>query len=134
VGLGDAAAHPVAGVSGIDFGGANAYSAKTKRSSKRQKKHGKASHHRVPREVQVSRLTRCQRGRDPVGEEGLLQRARPDDLKNFGQFVVTPELAKVINLLFLGLNVLETIARTSSRRCPGLPASTRSPTRRRPTR
>src|SRR6185312_275474 len=30
-----------------------------------------------------------------------------DDLKNFGKYVLSPELAKVINLLFPGLNVPE---------------------------
>ena len=43
------------------------------------------------------------------GQKDLFNATQPsDDLKNFGKYVVSPELAKVINVLFPGLNVPET--------------------------
>src|SRR6185436_19458600 len=45
----------------------------------------------------------------PLGKKDLFNATQPsDDLKNFGTYVVSPQLAKVINVLFPGLNVPET--------------------------
>jgi hypothetical protein len=45
----------------------------------------------------------------PLGKKDLFNATQPaDDLANFGAHVVEPELAKVINILFPGLNVPET--------------------------
>ncbi|HZB77497.1 MAG TPA: DUF4331 domain-containing protein [Solirubrobacteraceae bacterium] len=45
----------------------------------------------------------------PLGKKDLYNATQPaDDLANFGAHVVEPELAKVINILFPGLNVPET--------------------------
>jgi hypothetical protein len=44
----------------------------------------------------------------PLGQKDKFNATQPsDDLKNFGKYVLSPELAKVINLLFPGLNVPE---------------------------
>ena len=80
-----------------------------------------------------------QRGRHPAREEGLVQphAARPTTRKNYGKYVVKPELAKVMNVLFPGLNVPETdrtdIVQALLTGIPGLTAD-RARTRRRPTR
>ncbi len=45
----------------------------------------------------------------PVGKKDKFNRTQPsDDAENFGAYVVKPELAAVINILFPGLNVPET--------------------------
>ena len=45
----------------------------------------------------------------PLGQKDRFNATQPsDDLKNFGKYVLSPELAKVINVLFPGLNVPET--------------------------
>ncbi len=45
----------------------------------------------------------------PLGKKDLFNATQPkDDLANFGAHVLEPELAKVINILFPGLNVPET--------------------------
>ena len=44
----------------------------------------------------------------PLGKKDLFNATQPaDDAKNFGKYVVSPELAKVINILFPGLGVPE---------------------------
>ena len=44
----------------------------------------------------------------PLGKKDMFNATQPsDDLKNFGKYVVSPELAKVMNVLFPGLNVPE---------------------------
>jgi len=44
----------------------------------------------------------------PLGKKDFFNATQPsDDLKNFGKYVLEPELAKVINILFPGLNVPE---------------------------
>jgi Domain of unknown function (DUF4331) len=44
----------------------------------------------------------------PLGKKDFFNATQPaDDAKNFGKYVVSPELAKVINILFPGLNVPE---------------------------
>jgi hypothetical protein len=44
----------------------------------------------------------------PLGQKDKFNATQPsDDLKNFGKYVLSPELAKVINILFPGLNVPE---------------------------
>ena len=44
----------------------------------------------------------------PLGQKDKFNATQPsDDLKNFGKYVLSPELAKVINVLFPGLNVPE---------------------------
>ena len=44
----------------------------------------------------------------PLGQKDRFNATQPsDDLKNFGKYVLSPELAKVINILFPGLNVPE---------------------------
>ncbi|MEA2253836.1 MAG: hypothetical protein QOJ82_1659 [Solirubrobacteraceae bacterium] len=66
---------------------------------------------RAKGEVQVSRLGNplVNEVIIPLGQKDRFNATQPsDDLKNFGKFVLTPELAKVINILFPGLNVPET--------------------------
>jgi len=99
----------VTGVSGIDFS-SRAYRAKTRHST-HAKKHSGYARHRIAREVQVSRLGNplVNEVVIPLGKKDFFNATQPsDDLKNFGQFVLSPELAKVINILFPGLNVPET--------------------------
>jgi hypothetical protein len=44
----------------------------------------------------------------PLGKKDFYNATQPsDDLKNFGKYVLSPELAKIINILFPGLNVPE---------------------------
>jgi hypothetical protein len=62
-------------------------------------------------EVQVSRLGNplVNEVVIPLGKKDLFNATQPsDDLKNFGRYVLSPQLAKVINILFPGLNVPET--------------------------
>jgi uncharacterized protein DUF4331 len=62
-------------------------------------------------EVQVSRLGNplVNEVVIPLGQKDLFNATQPsDDLKNFGKYVLSPQLAKVINVLFPGLNVPET--------------------------
>ncbi len=61
-------------------------------------------------EVQVSRLGNplVNEVVIPLGKKDLFNATQPsDDLKNFGRYVVQPQLAKVLNILFPGLNVPE---------------------------
>ena len=61
-------------------------------------------------EVQVSRLGNplVNEVVIPLGQKDKFNATQPsDDLKNFGKYVLSPELAKVINILFPGLNVPE---------------------------
>ena len=61
-------------------------------------------------EVQVSRLGNplVNEVVIPLGQKDHFNATQPsDDLKNFGKYVLSPELAKVINILFPGLNVPE---------------------------
>jgi hypothetical protein len=63
------------------------------------------------REVQVSRLGNplVNEVIIPLGKKDFFNSQQPSkDLKNFGAYVLSPELAKVINILFPGLNVPET--------------------------
>jgi hypothetical protein len=62
-------------------------------------------------EVQVSRLGNplVNEVVIPLGKKDLFNATQPsDDLKNFGRYVLSPQLAKVINALFPGLKVPET--------------------------
>jgi hypothetical protein len=62
-------------------------------------------------EVQVSRLGNplVNEVIIPLGQKDRFNATQPaDDLKNFGKYGLTPELAKVLNVLFPGLNVPET--------------------------
>ncbi len=82
-------------------------------SAERKKLHvsGHKKHRRIHhRSVQVSRLGNplVNEVVIPLGQKDRYNRTQPsDDLKNFGKYVVSPELAKVINILFPGLNVPE---------------------------
>jgi hypothetical protein len=61
-------------------------------------------------EVQVSRLGNplVNEVVIPLGKKDLFNSTQPsDDLKNFGRYVLSPQLAKVINILFPGLSVPE---------------------------
>ena len=63
------------------------------------------------REVQVSRLGNPLVNElvVPLGKKDFYNRTQPSgDLKHFGKYVLEPELAKVLNILFPGLNVPET--------------------------
>jgi hypothetical protein len=63
------------------------------------------------RAVQVSRLGNplVNEVVIPLGKKDFFNATKPsDDLKNFGKYVLSPELAKVINILYPGLNVPET--------------------------
>jgi hypothetical protein len=90
-------------------------------------------------EVQVSRLGNplVNEVVIPLGEKDRFNATQPsDDLKNFGKYVLSPQLAKVINVLFPGLNVPET-NRTDIVQAllTGIPGLTQiRPARRRPTR
>jgi hypothetical protein len=67
-------------------------------------------HGRAADEVQVSRLGNplVNEVVIPLGQKDKFNATQPsDDLKNFGKYVLSPELAKVINALFPGLNVPE---------------------------
>jgi hypothetical protein len=78
----------------------------TGRSSKRRSHRASAV-----RGVQVSRLGNplVNEVIIPLGKKDLFNETEPqDDAKNFGKYVVSPELAKVINILYPGLNVPET--------------------------
>jgi len=62
------------------------------------------------REVQVSRLGNplVNEVVIPLGKKDFFNATQPsDDLHNFGKYVLSPELAKVMNILFPGLNVPE---------------------------
>jgi hypothetical protein len=76
------------------------------------KHHGKVKVKRAADdgEVQVSRLGNplVNEVVIPLGKKDFFNATQPsDDLKNFGKYVVSPELAKVINILYPGLNVPE---------------------------
>ena len=61
-------------------------------------------------EVQVSRLGNplVNEVVIPLGQKDRFNATQPsDDLRNFGRYVLSPELAKVLNILFPGLNVPE---------------------------
>lgn len=78
----------------------------------------RASHHRRAHktdawrgEVQVSRLGNplINEVIIPLGRKDMFNATQPaDDAANFGAYATSPELAKVINVLFPGLNVPET--------------------------
>ncbi len=75
-------------------------------------KHGRHAHRASndQHEVQVSRLANplVNEVVIPLGQKDKYNATQPsDDLKNFGKYVLSPELAKVINVLFPGLNVPE---------------------------
>jgi hypothetical protein len=62
-------------------------------------------------EVQISRLGNplVNEVVIPLGEKDKFNRTNPsNDAANYGKYVVSPELAKVINILYPGLNVPET--------------------------
>src|SRR3954471_4914003 len=62
------------------------------------------------RDVQVSRLGNPLVNElvIPLGKKDFFNSQQPsNDLKNFGKYVLSPELAKVINILYPGLNVPE---------------------------
>ena len=66
---------------------------------------------RYSRDVQVSRLGNplVNEVVIPLGKKDFFNATQPsDDGTNFGKYVVAPELARVINLLYPGLNVPET--------------------------
>jgi Domain of unknown function (DUF4331) len=71
------------------------------------KKKAKAAH---DEDIQVSRLGNplVNEVVIPLGKKDFFNATQPsDDLKNFGKYVLSPELAKVINILYPGLNVPE---------------------------
>jgi hypothetical protein len=87
----------------------NGQAARVGRAAARQT-HGKARRAAGDGEVQVSRLGNplVNEVVIPLGKKDLFNATQPsDDLKNFGKYVVSPELAKVINILFPGLDVPE---------------------------
>src|SRR4051794_10618312 len=76
-----------------------------------RKPHAKAKRASGDGDVQVSRLGNplVNEVVIPLGKKDLFNATQPsDDLKNFGKEVLSPQLAKVINVLFPGLNVPET--------------------------
>jgi hypothetical protein len=79
-------------------------------STYRSASHGKTRKASDPGTVQVSRLGNplVNEVVIPLGQKDKFNATQPsDDLKNFGKYVLSPELAKVINILFPGLNVPE---------------------------
>jgi Domain of unknown function (DUF4331) len=80
-------------------------------SARAAKRHGHRPTGADQREVQVSRLGNplVNEVIIPLGKKDFFNSQQPaDDAKNFGSYVVKPQLAKVINVLFPGLNVPET--------------------------
>jgi hypothetical protein len=78
----------------------------TDRTAIKVKRHKARAH-----EVQVSRLGNplVNEVVIPLGKKDFFNATQPsNDLKNFGKYVLSPELAKVINVLYPGLNVPET--------------------------
>jgi hypothetical protein len=76
----------------------------------RHTSHTKAKRQSDDGEVQVSRLGNplVNEVVIPLGKKDFFNATQPsDDLKNFGKYVLSPELAKVMNILFPGLNVPE---------------------------
>ena len=76
-------------------------------SSAKRKSKARAAH---DDDIQVSRLGNplVNEVVIPLGKKDFFNATQPsDDLKNFGKYVLSPELAKVINILFPGLNVPE---------------------------
>src|SRR5206468_8722724 len=70
-----------------------------------------AATRRGPQDVQVSRLGNplINEVVIPIGLKDKFNATQPaNDAANFGRFVLRPELAHVINVLFPGLNVPET--------------------------
>ena len=70
----------------------------------------KAKRSQAEGDVQVSRLGNplVNEVVIPLGKKDFFNATQPaDDAKNFGKYVVSPELAKVINILFPGLGVPE---------------------------
>jgi hypothetical protein len=83
--------------------------------SKAKRKHGHGKRHMKGRAngrwVQVSRLGNplVNEVVIPLGQKDRFNATQPaDDLANFGKYVLSPELAKVLNILYPGLNVPET--------------------------
>jgi hypothetical protein len=92
----------------VQVTGASSVAGAAAAGSKRVKGHRSS---RDDREVQVSRLGNplVNEVIIPLGQKDHFNATQPsDDLKNFGKYVLSPELAKVINVLFPGLNVPET--------------------------
>jgi hypothetical protein len=80
-------------------------------SSRKAGKQGRKSTDERRGEVQVSRLGNplINEVIIPLGRKDKFNATQPkDDAANFGKFAVEPELAKVINILYPGLNVPET--------------------------
>jgi hypothetical protein len=78
----------------------------TEREAIKVKRHKARKH-----DVQVSRLGNplVNEVVIPLGKKDFFNATQPsNDLKNFGKYVLEPELAKVINILYPGLNVPET--------------------------
>jgi hypothetical protein len=78
--------------------------------SRKGRHHGRARRATSRGSVQVSRLGNplVNEVVIPLGKKDRFNATQPkDDLKNFGKYVLSPELAKVINVLFPGLNVPE---------------------------
>jgi uncharacterized protein DUF4331 len=85
-------------------GAASAAAAKVKAKPHKAKRSGGGG------DVQVSRLGNplVNEVVIPLGKKDMFNATQPaDDLENFGKYVLSPELAKVINILFPGLNVPE---------------------------
>jgi hypothetical protein len=84
--------------------------ASTERESLRVTGSGRRTRGHV-RDVQVSRLGNPLVNElvIPLGKKDMFNATQPSgDLANFGKYVLSPELAKVINILYPGLNVPET--------------------------
>jgi hypothetical protein len=93
----------------VQVNGAEAAVAAKAAKAKKHKRHGK-SRKSDDNDVQVSRLGNplVNEVVIPLGKKDFFNATKPaDDLKNFGKYVVSPELAKVINILYPGLNVPE---------------------------
>jgi hypothetical protein len=82
----------------------------TAAASKHRHAHPHAKRSQADDDVQVSRLGNplVNEVVIPLGKKDYFNATQPaDDAKNFGKYVVSPELAKVMNILFPGLNVPE---------------------------
>ena len=97
----------------LQVNGLTAHDSRAAAASKRKASHRKAKSHGADfsGNVQVSRLGNplVNEVVIPIGKKDFFNATQPsDDGANFGKYVVNPQLAKVINILYPGLNVPET--------------------------
>ena len=122
VGIWSSTERPRLQVNGLPRGNSDNEASDARASARKVRKHSRKSARKVIRrsdrggrggqqDVQVSRLGNplVNEVIIPLGKKDFFNATQPsDDGANFGKYVVSPELAKVINILYPGLNVPET--------------------------